>query len=165
MNTRSKGHIFFMHLLHMEDETAYQKLKCVLLTKYSSCFLQCYISCVVVKVSVSKYTNDNFWSTNSGDLTQLLQIIIAVTVISLTSICSLQTFAIPGSISLSILSGFLFPFPLALMLVCFCSATGASLCYVLSFFLGRRLVYKYFPEKASQWALTVSNLTKIILIT
>lgn len=56
----------------------------------------------------------------------------------------LQTFAIPGSISLSILSGFLFPFPLALILVCFCSATGASLCYVLSYFLGRRLVYKYF---------------------
>jgi len=31
---------------------------------------------------------------------------------------SLQTFAIPGSIFLSILSGFLFPFPLALFLVC-----------------------------------------------
>lgn len=69
----------------------------------------------------------------------------------------LQTFAIPGSISLSILSGFLFPFPLALLVVCFCSATGASLCYALSFFLGRRLVYKYFPEKASQWALTVNK--------
>ncbi|KAF4009037.1 hypothetical protein G4228_000045, partial [Cervus hanglu yarkandensis] len=31
---------------------------------------------------------------------------------------SLQTFAIPGSIFLSILSGFLYPFPLALFLVC-----------------------------------------------
>ncbi|XP_021924432.1 transmembrane protein 41B isoform X2 [Zootermopsis nevadensis] len=69
----------------------------------------------------------------------------------------LQTFAIPGSISLSILSGFLFPFPLALILVCFCSATGASLCYVLSYFLGRRLVYKYFPERASQWSCTVNR--------
>ncbi len=29
----------------------------------------------------------------------------------------LQTFAIPGSISLSIVSGFLFPFPVALLLV------------------------------------------------
>ncbi|XP_023717271.1 transmembrane protein 41B isoform X2 [Cryptotermes secundus] len=79
----------------------------------------------------------------------------------------LQTFAIPGSITLSILSGFLFPFPLALMLVCFCSATGASLCYVLSYFLGRHLVYRYFPEKASQWALTVkkhrSNLISYLL--
>ena len=34
---------------------------------------------------------------------------------------SLQTFAIPGSIFLSILSGFLFPFPLALFLVCLVS--------------------------------------------
>ena len=98
---------------------------------------------------------------NSRDHTLILHIIITATVISLTGIFSLQTFAIPGSISLSILSGFLFPFPLALLVVCFCSATGASLCYALSFFLGRRLVYKYFPEKASQWALTVSKLTKI----
>ncbi|KAK7868243.1 hypothetical protein R5R35_000644 [Gryllus longicercus] len=79
----------------------------------------------------------------------------------------LQTFAIPGSISLSILSGFLFPFPLALVLVCFCSATGASLCYLLSYFLGRRIVYKYFPEKASQWAAVVnkhrSNLLNYLL--
>lgn len=69
----------------------------------------------------------------------------------------LQTFAIPGSISLSILSGFLFPFPVALLLVCFCSATGASLCYILSYFLGRRLIYKYVPEKAKKWSAVVSK--------
>ena len=34
---------------------------------------------------------------------------------------SLNAFAIPGSIFLSILSGFLFPFPLALFLVCLVS--------------------------------------------
>ena len=34
---------------------------------------------------------------------------------------SLQSFAIPGSIFLSILSGFLFSFPVALFLVCFVS--------------------------------------------
>ena len=34
---------------------------------------------------------------------------------------SLQSFAIPGSIFLSILSGFLFPFPVALFLVCLVS--------------------------------------------
>ena len=39
----------------------------------------------------------------------------------------MQTFAIPGSIFLSILSGYLFPFPLALAAVCFCSATGRKL--------------------------------------
>ncbi|KAJ9583586.1 hypothetical protein L9F63_022059 [Diploptera punctata] len=69
----------------------------------------------------------------------------------------LQTFAIPGSISLSILSGYLFSFPIALTLICFCSATGASLCYILSHFLGRRLVNKYFPHKVSEWSITVNK--------
>lgn len=67
----------------------------------------------------------------------------------------LQTFAIPGSIFLSILSGFLFPFPLALILVCTCSAIGATLCYLLSSMLGRKLLFKYFPVKAQQWSLTI----------
>ncbi|KAG1669218.1 Transmembrane protein 41B [Nymphon striatum] len=64
----------------------------------------------------------------------------------------LQTFAIPGSIFLSILSGFLFPFPLALFLVCLCSALGASFCFLLSYVLGRMVVYKYFPEKVATWS-------------
>ena len=41
---------------------------------------------------------------------------------------SLQTFAIPGSIFLSILSGFLFPFPLALFLVCLVSGMCIPFC-------------------------------------
>ncbi|XP_037070872.1 transmembrane protein 41B-like isoform X2 [Pollicipes pollicipes] len=69
----------------------------------------------------------------------------------------LQTFAIPGSIFLSILTGFLFPFWAALVLVCFCSATGASFCYLLSYMAGRKIVHKYFPEKAKEWALKVAN--------
>merc|ERR1711962_1028389 len=64
----------------------------------------------------------------------------------------LQTFAIPGSIFLSIISGFLFPFPLALAAVCFCSATGASFCYLLSYLVGRRLVRHYLPQRAAQWS-------------
>lgn len=69
----------------------------------------------------------------------------------------LQTFAIPGSIFLSIISGFLFPFPLALLAVCFCSATGASFCYLLSFLVGRRLVRHYLPERAAQWSAKVDQ--------
>uniref|UniRef100_A0A2H1V5E0 SFRICE_000045 n=1 Tax=Spodoptera frugiperda TaxID=7108 RepID=A0A2H1V5E0_SPOFR len=69
----------------------------------------------------------------------------------------LQTFAIPGSIFLSILSGFLFPFYLALLLVCCCSAIGASLCFFLSNLLGKKLVKKFFPEKAEQWAKAVTK--------
>ncbi|CAH0397572.1 unnamed protein product [Chilo suppressalis] len=69
----------------------------------------------------------------------------------------LQTFAIPGSIFLSILSGFLFPFYLALLLVCCCSAIGASLCFFLSNLLGKRLVKIFFPEKAAQWSRAVTK--------
>ena len=69
----------------------------------------------------------------------------------------LQTFAIPGSIFLSIISGFLFPFPVALFSVCFCSATGASFCYLLSYLVGRRLVRHYLPERSAQWSAKVDN--------
>lgn len=65
---------------------------------------------------------------------------------------SLQAFAIPGSLFLSILSGFLFKFHIALALVCMCSAIGASLCYLLSQLVGRRLVKHYFPDRARQWS-------------
>ncbi|CAG5124347.1 unnamed protein product [Candidula unifasciata] len=63
----------------------------------------------------------------------------------------LQTFAIPGSIFLSIISGFLYPFVLALPLVCLCSALGASFCYLLSYMVGRRIVQRYFPQRAADW--------------
>lgn len=76
---------------------------------------------------------------------------------SLMLVHSLQTFAIPGSLFLSILSGFLFPFTLALLLVCCCSAIGASLCYLLSQLVGRRLVKKFFPERANKWAKAVDK--------
>ncbi|KAG5886971.1 hypothetical protein JTB14_006613 [Gonioctena quinquepunctata] len=69
----------------------------------------------------------------------------------------LQTFAIPGSLFLSILSGFLFPFFVALALVCTCSMVGASLCFLLSQLVGRKLVLHYFPEKAQSWAVKVDK--------
>ncbi|XP_028332536.1 transmembrane protein 41B [Gouania willdenowi] len=69
----------------------------------------------------------------------------------------LQTFAIPGSIFLSILSGYLYPFPLALFLVCLCSGLGASFCYMLSYLVGRPVVYKYLTEKAQKWSQQVEK--------
>ncbi|XP_076450083.1 transmembrane protein 41B-like isoform X2 [Babylonia areolata] len=69
----------------------------------------------------------------------------------------LQTFAIPGSIFLSIISGFLYPFLLALPLVCLCSGIGASLCYLLSFMISHRLVEKYIPERIAQWQQQVDH--------
>jgi len=79
----------------------------------------------------------------------------------------LQTFAIPGSIFLSVLSGFLFNFWIALLLVCTCSAVGASLCYLLSYSFGRPLIQKYFQERVEQWSKQVekhnANLTFYII--
>ncbi|PWA17170.1 hypothetical protein CCH79_00010368 [Gambusia affinis] len=68
-----------------------------------------------------------------------------------------QTFAIPGSIFLSILSGYLYPFPLALFLVCLCSGLGASFCYMLSYLVGRPVVYKYLTERAQKWSQQVDK--------
>uniref|UniRef100_F6ZIP6 Transmembrane protein 41B n=1 Tax=Monodelphis domestica TaxID=13616 RepID=F6ZIP6_MONDO len=77
----------------------------------------------------------------------------------------LQTFAIPGSIFLSILSGFLYPFPLALFLVCLCSGLGASFCYMLSYLVGRPVVYKYLTEKAVKWSQQVIFRQHIVIET
>ncbi|KAH8404426.1 hypothetical protein KR222_010685 [Zaprionus bogoriensis] len=64
----------------------------------------------------------------------------------------LQTFAIPGSLFLSILLGFLYKFWIALFLICFCSALGATLCYMLSNLVGRRLIRHFWPKKTSEWS-------------
>ncbi len=59
---------------------------------------------------------------------------------------TLQTFAIPGPIILSILSGALYPFLEANVLVALCATCGASLCFCLSSLLGRSLVQRFFPK-------------------
>lgn len=43
----------------------------------------------------------------------------------------LQSLCIPGSIVLSILAGYLFPAPLALVIICTCSTLGASTFYII----------------------------------
>lgn len=63
----------------------------------------------------------------------------------------LQSFAIPGSIFLTILAGYLFPFYVALALVCLCSACGAAVCYYLSYTVGRQLIMRYMPERLEKW--------------
>ncbi|KAI3381770.1 hypothetical protein SNEBB_009940 [Seison nebaliae] len=59
----------------------------------------------------------------------------------------LQTFAIPGSIFLSILSGFLYPYSVAVVLVGLCSAIGATNCYLISKFLGRAILKRWMPSQ------------------
>jgi len=59
----------------------------------------------------------------------------------------LQTFSIPGSIFLSFLAGALFGLYIGVFAVCFVATLGATNCYLLSFYIGRNVVKKYFPEK------------------
>ncbi|XP_074638928.1 transmembrane protein 41B-like isoform X2 [Acropora palmata] len=92
--------------------------------------------------ALSNYTDEYF-----------LQVLLGFIVIYIF----LQTFAIPGSIFLSILSGFLFPFPLALFLVCLCSSVGASFCYLLFYLVGRKLVQHYMPDRVNQWREQVNH--------
>uniref|UniRef100_A0A915D014 Transmembrane protein 41B n=1 Tax=Ditylenchus dipsaci TaxID=166011 RepID=A0A915D014_9BILA len=85
---------------------------------------------------LSKYKDQHFYKVLAG--------VAAVYLV-------LQSFAIPGSIFLTILSGYLFPFPIALAVVCLCSASGAAVCYFLSQSLGRKIILKYFPERIQKW--------------
>jgi len=63
----------------------------------------------------------------------------------------LQAFAIPGSIFLSILSGALFKFPVALFLVCVAASVGASSANIISSYIGRELVEHYLHKHLGLW--------------
>lgn len=69
----------------------------------------------------------------------------------------LQTFAVPGSIMLSVLGGALFGLPIGLLLVCTCSAIGASNCYFISKFFGAPLVRKYLKSRVNSWKIQVAQ--------
>lgn len=60
---------------------------------------------------------------------------------------TLQSFAIPGPIVLSVLSGALYPFVWAHVLVACCATTGASMCFLLSKILGGGLIRFFKLEK------------------
>ncbi|KAL7753326.1 Transmembrane protein 41B [Sorochytrium milnesiophthora] len=79
----------------------------------------------------------------------------------------LQTFAIPGSLMLSVLGGAIFPTALALFAICLSCAIGATGCYFISSFIGRPLVSRYFPQKVKDWKKKVKlhrrNITSYIV--
>jgi len=101
---------------------------------------------------LSAYTDSNYW--------QLMAVYVLTYIF-------LQTFTIPGSIFLSILSGALFHFAVALFLVCLCAAAGATNAFLLSAFLGKGLVEKHMAERLATWRKTIekhrSNLFNYIL--
>ena len=59
----------------------------------------------------------------------------------------MQTFAIPGPIFLSILSGTLFGSYVGFALVWFCATSGATACYCMSWVLGKPLVVRWVPGR------------------
>jgi len=58
-----------------------------------------------------------------------------------------QTFAVPGSVFLNVLSGAIFGPGLGFLLCCSLTAVGASLCYLLARAVGKDAAVKYFPER------------------
>lgn len=62
----------------------------------------------------------------------------------------LQSLCIPGSVVLSILAGYLFPAPLALLIICTCSTIGASNAYFLSSLIFGKLTDKFQTVKKFQ---------------
>uniref|UniRef100_A0A0K0F181 Transmembrane protein 41 homolog (inferred by orthology to a C. elegans protein) n=1 Tax=Strongyloides venezuelensis TaxID=75913 RepID=A0A0K0F181_STRVS len=87
-------------------------------------------------VVLSRYTDKHYYI--------VLSAVVALYIV-------LQSFAIPGSLFLTFLSGYLFNFYHACLLVCTCSAIGASVCYFFSQWIGRELIIKYYPEKIDAW--------------
>lgn len=81
---------------------------------------------------ILKYKDSNFYSVFG---------IYFATYILLQSLC------IPGSIVLSILAGYLFSAPLALLIICSCSTIGATTAYVLSSLLFGNLSEKHHMVK------------------
>eukprot|EP01083_Nonionella_stella_P125345 379054_1 len=83
---------------------------------------------------LSVYKEENYWS--------VLGVFCVLYVF-------LQTFAIPGPIVLSLLSGALFGKYIGLAIVSIVATIGAMFCYLLTMSLGRSLVYQYFPNQIS----------------
>ncbi|XP_002987352.2 transmembrane protein 41B [Selaginella moellendorffii] len=69
----------------------------------------------------------------------------------------LQAFMLPGSIFLNILAGSFYSFFEALFLVTVLATLGSSLCYMLSRFILRDIVYYYFPERCDRLAKEVHS--------
>ncbi|GAV02464.1 hypothetical protein RvY_13027 [Ramazzottius varieornatus] len=78
-----------------------------------------------------------------------------------------QSFGIPGSASLNLAAGALFGTVVGFPLVCVLTATGATLCYTLSYLFGRKPIAKYFSSKLNWFRAKVQshsqNLTYYLL--
>ncbi|KAL0022440.1 hypothetical protein WJX79_000626 [Trebouxia sp. C0005] len=67
----------------------------------------------------------------------------------------MQTFAVPGTLSLSLLSGALYGALPGLLLVSVISTMGATACYGMSWACGKALVYALWPDKLGHFGAEV----------
>lgn len=74
-----------------------------------------------------------------------LQVLVGYSVVYIF----MQTFMIPGTVFMSLLTGALFGVFRGLALVLFTATAGASSCYFLSKLIGRPLVFSLWPDKLS----------------
>ncbi|KAG0323801.1 Transmembrane protein 41B [Dissophora globulifera] len=73
-----------------------------------------------------------------------------VLVCFITTYVSLQAFAIPGTLMLSVLGGALFKFWIGLFVVLMCAGVGALCCYTISYYLGHPIVEKYLKARIAK---------------
>jgi uncharacterized membrane protein YdjX (TVP38/TMEM64 family) len=81
---------------------------------------------------LSRYRTEYYW-----------EVLSSITVLYIF----LQAFMIPGSVFFSVLLGYLFPFRVALFIVCLCSASGASGCFLISRLVGKSVLNKWLPDQ------------------
>lgn len=116
---------------------------------FASCILFSSILCLVMVLRswpnrVGDEDINLFWSnlripTTAGDAKKIGSLILrykddhTYTVFGayFSTYILLQSFCIPGSLVLSILAGYIFPAPLALLIICVCSTLGASTFYIM----------------------------------
>ena len=71
---------------------------------------------------------------------------------------TLQTFAIPGPIILSVLAGVFYDSVyVGVGIVACCCALGSSLCYLLSYFLGKRSLYNLIPTRMDEFSSRIES--------
>ncbi|VEL31056.1 unnamed protein product [Protopolystoma xenopodis] len=101
-------------------------------------------------IVLSSYKGNYYW--------QILLLIIS-------SYIFLQSFMIPGSVLFSILLGYLFPFPVALLVIALCSAVGASCCYFFAGYVGSRTLLRLFPDHIMHFRASYDPAALIHLLT
>jgi uncharacterized membrane protein YdjX (TVP38/TMEM64 family) len=75
----------------------------------------------------------------------------------------MQTFAIPGTLSLSLLSGAFFGLKVGFPLVSLISTLGSTSCFVLSWCVGKPLVHAVWPDRVEKFSREVAQRRKDLL--